>query len=448
MVVCGDSTVIPDRLKDLKRFYETQLFDSILPFWMKHAIDRKWGGYFTGFNNSGDRLLHRHKLTWSQGRFVWLLSRLYRQFQGRRPEAEVNSYLDNAAHGAKFLMDRALLPNGFCSFALSEAGEPIVLDADGTARKAHSGESYDTSVYADLFVVCGLSEYARAAGDRAACDFALDLYERARGRFLQATYPSEPYPVPAGYEPHGRSMILMHTAHELAHTAKQFGEDRADKLLAEAEGFTGDILDRFRLPDRNLILEFYTDDADKRRTMLGTYVNPGHMLESMWFTCHLARELGLSDRIAHALAVVRAACEVGWDDESGGFFQYVHFDGGAPRGPVPAELRNSVMIEKLHANWDNKLWWPHSEALYMLLLGYELSRAEDFLYWYLRVHEYTFNTFPNPDGTIGEWIQIRERNGAPVDKVVALPVKDPFHVARAFALILAALERMGAVSTK
>ena len=37
---------------------------------------------------------------------------------------------------------------------------------------------------------------------------------------------------------------------------------------------------------------------------------------------------------------------------------------------------------------------------------------------------------------MGEWIQIRDRRGAPVDKVVALPVKDPYHVLRNLLLIL------------
>jgi N-acylglucosamine 2-epimerase len=38
--------------------------------------------------------------------------------------------------------------------------------------------------------------------------------------------------------------------------------------------------------------------------------------------------------------------------------------------------------------------------------------------------------FPQPDSAIGEWIQIRDRRGEPLDIVVALPVKDPYHIAR------------------
>lgn len=54
---------------------------------------------------------------------------------------------------------------------------------------------------------------------------------------------------------------------------------------------------------------------------------------------------------------------------------------------------------------------------------------------------YTFDTFPNPDTEVGEWIQIRDRQGRPQNKVVALPVKDPFHVMRALILIVDLLDQ-------
>ena len=50
------------------------------------------------------------------------------------------------------------------------------------------------------------------------------------------------------------------------------------------------------------------------------------------------------------------------------------------------------------------------------------------------MHAYTFATFPDGPGL--EWTQIRSRNGKPLDEVVALPVKDPFHIARALLLLV------------
>ena len=57
-----------------------------------------------------------------------------------------------------------------------------------------------------------------------------------------------------------------------------------------------------------------------------------------------------------------------------------------------------------------------------------------------KVFDYTYRTFPNPDRTVREWIQIRTREGLPQEKVVALPVKDPYHIIRNVILIIELLE--------
>jgi N-acylglucosamine 2-epimerase len=75
------------------------------------------------------------------------------------------------------------------------------------------------------------------------------------------------------------------------------------------------------------------------------------------------------------------------------------------------------------------------------LLALTLTGEERYWRLYNQVHEYTFATFPHPDPEIGEWIQIRDREGKPESKVVALPVKDPFHIARNLILIIQLLEQ-------
>ncbi|MCE5272846.1 N-acylglucosamine 2-epimerase, partial [bacterium] len=95
--------------------YNQELHGNILPFWMRNGIDRENGGFFTCFSNDGARLLSRQKFTWSQGRFVWLLSRLYRNLEGRATEAERSAYLEPARAGAEFLMRHARLENGNCA---------------------------------------------------------------------------------------------------------------------------------------------------------------------------------------------------------------------------------------------------------------------------------------------------------------------------------------------
>ena len=68
---------------------------------------------------------------------------------------------------------------------------------------------------------------------------------------------------------------------------------------------------------------------------------------------------------------------------------------------------------------------------------------EAFLTLFEKVFDYTYKTFPNPDRSIREWIQIRTREGKPQEKVVALPVKDPYHIIRNVMMIIELLEKQG-----
>jgi N-acylglucosamine 2-epimerase len=142
------------------------------------------------------------------------------------------------------------------------------------------------------------------------------------------------------------------------------------------------------------------------------------------------------------MEIVRWKTTKGWDEPYGGLPQFVHIEGGQPRGIVTDENKDDHMILELTNNWDNKLWWVHSEALYALILAFEHSRDQWFLDTYWKFHEYVFDIFPNPDKTVGEWIQIRDRVGKPEDKIVALPVKDPYHITRAFMHLIKSLERI------
>ena len=126
-----------------------------------------------------------------------------------------------------------------------------------------------------------------------------------------------------------------------------------------------------------------------------------------------------------AVRLIRRHCDVGWDREFGGLLLAVDADGRAEVGWKFA---------------DTKLWWPHTEALYALLLANELSREPWCLEWYRRVHDYAFSHYP--DRAHGEWRQKLDRHGQPITDVVALPVKDPFHLPRALMLCLESLNRV------
>jgi len=65
---------------------------------------------------------------------------------------------------------------------------------------------------------------------------------------------------------------------------------------------------------------------------------------------------------------------------------------------------------------------------------YRVTGNEVFVKWYQRLKEYVARVFPAGPGR--EWIQIKNRAGVPLEAVVALPVKDPYHIMRMHVLAM------------
>ncbi|XP_072102382.1 N-acylglucosamine 2-epimerase isoform X4 [Mobula birostris] len=67
------------------------------------------------------------------------------------------------------------------------------------------------------------------------------------------------------------------------------------------------------------------------------------------------------------------------------------------------------ILQHLQLEWDMKLWWPHTEALVALLLGYQLSRDPRLLDFFRQVFDYSFSHFPDQEH--GEWYGYLNRRG-------------------------------------
>ena len=409
-------------LQEHLEFYRRELEENILPFWLQRSLDFDFGGYFTCFNNRGTDLVATDKYVWSQGRLVWVFSELASMY----PDKE---YLSYAKLGADFLMQKAVLDNGHCAFLLSREGDP---------KEVVEGGGHDSSIYADCFVVLGLARYGAVTKKRGVLDFAWQLYQSIRHR-LETHFRTEPYPVPPGYKAHGIPMIMLNTSQGLRDCLQAFDDGRYLQINEHCNVYVQDILSTFYKED-GLIHEMVnlTEAGD---SLLTRYINPGHTLEDMWFVMQQAVLEDDQTLIDTCAKIMERTYEIGWDQEYGGLLLFVDKDGGPPRGATEP-LAEHPMVKKVQADWSHKLWWTHAEALYATLLGYQLTKRPQLLELYSRIKDYTFKTFPNPDTRIGEWIQIRDRQGAPIDTVVALPVKDPYHIARNLVLLIQLIEQM------
>ncbi len=414
------------KLQGRHAFYREHLHETIMPFWLEKGIDKEHGGYFTCFNSSGDQLVSTDKYVWSQGRMVWLLAKLA-ELEGD-PE-----YLTLAKAGFEFLRDYSFLPSGHSAFLLTREGIP---------KEPLEGQGYDISTYADCFVVLGFAKYASMQGDTEAFDLALKLYDSIMERYERNEFLTNPEPLPAGYKAHGIPMILLNTTEELLSAAETLQHSAVGRVANCYHRFAQVLMENFIGKD-GTIRELISATLDADSYLLSRYVNPGHSLEDMWFLMHYAIKAG-GDRkqeiIQVACQVVKRMFQLGWDTQCGGLYHFVDVEGGRPSGDLGA-FADHPLTKKLLDGWSDKLWWVHSEAVYVTLLGYILTKDEDLRDLYEQVHDYTFRTFPHPDPAIGEWIQIRDRQGQLMEKVVALPVKDPFHISRNLVLLIELLEK-------
>ena len=84
------------RRDDLLGVYRDGLLKDTLPFWLEHCLDLEHGGYITALDRDGT-ILDTDKSVWVQGRFAWLLSTLYANYE-QRPE-----WIEAARLGVEFL---------------------------------------------------------------------------------------------------------------------------------------------------------------------------------------------------------------------------------------------------------------------------------------------------------------------------------------------------------
>jgi N-acylglucosamine 2-epimerase len=182
-------------------------------------------------------------------------------------------------------------------------------------------------------------------------------------------------------------------------------------------------MDVFCQPADRRLYEFVNLDNSRLYSPPGRVVNPGHAIESMWFLIHIFQRENDRERIDQAIETIRWHLDLGWDEEYGGLL-------------LARDAEGSFWENK----WDMKIWWPHTEALYALLLAYSISKEPWCLDQFRRIHDYAFSHFPVPG--YGEWIQNLDRQGRRINELVALPVKDPFHLARALIYSVGVLEQL------
>jgi N-acylglucosamine 2-epimerase len=382
----------------LRAFLHDHLVNDIMPFWMRFAIDWDEGGLFSCIEDDGV-IVSRDKYMWSNARALWTFSALCNRVEDRE------DWRRAAKNQFDFVSRCGRNEQGYWVFLVDEKGR-MVEDAN--------------SIVTDAFGIFGMLEYYRLTGDDAALTIARETADACLARLEEpGTYKTAPYPTPPGMKAQREAMQFSLAFCELGHAL-----DEAE-WLELGLSYARDVVDHFYRADRDVLLEYMNFDNTIADSPAGRAMVPGHGIESLWFQIHNFTRVGEDDYARRAAAAMRCCFEKGWDQEYGGLFLGIDAEGIEP---------------PYWKHADKKLWWPHTEALPGALMAYEQLGEEWCLDWYWRIHKWTFSNFPNP--RCGEWSQRLDRTGNPVTDVIALPVKDPFHLPRGLITCMETLDRL------
>jgi len=380
-------TKIPGpRAAELREQYRAALFDDVIPWWMQHSLDREHGGYYSQIERDGT-LYGTDKYMWMNGRQVWMLSHLYNTHEPR-PE-----WREAAELGADFLLAHAFTPEGKMHFRLTREGR---------------SRSEVLSVYTELFAAIGLAEHSKAAGDDSLWARAMQVVDRLLPRLGgPSDTPLLGYPLDAAFHLHAHDMCRITVAWVC-------NEIRPDPRFEEDLTRSVDsILQRHWKPDRGALLENVAMDGSPMLNLPeGRMFHPGHAIESAWMLMEIAKKRGDDALFSTAVDIVLASLKHGWDAEYGGLRYITNIDWTPPHN-LEADL---------------KLWWPHCETLYALLLAWAHTGRQDVADWHETVHAYTFDRFP--DSKHGEWFGYLNRDGSRVWTAKANGWKGCFHLPR------------------
>lgn len=142
-------------METLKKEMKQCLENNILRYWIDKVTDKEHGGYYGRVDGHDHVHPEAEKGAILNGRILWAFSAAYRVMKNKE-------YLDAATRAKDYILNHFIDKEyGGVYWSLDCEGKPL-----DTKKQT----------YAIGFVIYGLSEYARATGDKQALDAAIKLY--------------------------------------------------------------------------------------------------------------------------------------------------------------------------------------------------------------------------------------------------------------------------------
>jgi mannose/cellobiose epimerase-like protein (N-acyl-D-glucosamine 2-epimerase family) len=295
----------------------TWVFDSLLPWWSAHGVDRDAGGFHERLDTNRAPVAAAGKRAMVQARQIAVFAQAC--LASRLPEGRALAHA-----GRDFLCIHCRHPDGGWRFRVARDGAPMDDMRD---------------LYAHAFVLYALAWLYRLDGDaatRALADETMAFLDRhmahPRGGYHEALDGrGTPAAGPRRQNPHMHLFEALLEWH--AATGDAIWRDRAAPLAAL-------FVDRFCV--EGTLREYFDDALAPLPGEQGQIVEPGHHYEWCWLL-HRYKALGGGDHTALGAALYAFAERHGLDAASGGVIDTV-----APDGTPTQRCRR---------------FWPQTEAI-------------------------------------------------------------------------------------
>jgi len=382
--------------RDLAAGARRELLENILPFWRRHVVDERRGGFIGLMSNDLHVQEDAARGLILNARLLWTFSAVYRYTQDERDRS-----LAQRAYG---YLSRRFHDEEHGGFFWELRFDGSVLD---DAKK----------VYGEAFCIYALAEYHRTFGGSLALERAVSVFDLIEARALDAKLGgyfevmSRDWRLSEDMRLSDKDMTAAKSMNNHLHILEAY----TNLLRIWPQGRLADrlreLIDLFRqhiLNDEDTHFHHFFDEV--WNVLSDTYTF-GHDIEGSWLLYEAVEVLGdealLADIRRLACQIARATVEEGLDADGGLFY----------------EGHNGQIVDR------NREWWPQAEAVVGFYNAWQLTGEAAFREAAVRCWQFILDRVVDHDH--GEWFWCIRPDGTPdpaQPKVSAW--KSPYHNAR------------------
>jgi len=403
---------ISQQLKDDYNKVHNHLYNELIPFWDKNAVDQQYGGFQTNFDANGKPTAMPEKYLNTQCRMIWWFSELNKIKPSEASKSKAKQGVDFLI---KYLWDAK---DGGWRWKVKKDGSLI---DDGKV------------VYGQSFAIYALSEYYISTGDKRGLDYAEKTFDLLQ-KYCADTHYGGYYenmeanwaPSPGGFSGGDRKGLDTHlhlmesfTSLYLA-SGKELHKRKLIELInlinekmIDHEAGSGMVqfdMTWKSLPAINIKRSWNAEREGEKPADPTETTSYGHNTELVWLMVRSLKAVGESVEPYKPMfkQLFDNAIKYGVDNEKGGLYRDGLRKGGA------------LILEKE--------WWQQAEGLVGFLEGYELFGDVKYFEAFQTIWKFVDTKMINHE--VGEWRRLLDRDGKVIDGNIGNEWKVAYHSGR------------------